>query len=125
MRVYLSGGTHTNWQDHFILSLPQIDFIDPRKVKELSDEHEYTFVDTVGIKSSDIVVCYLEESNPSGMGAAFEVGYAYAKGIPVILIDEKKDRYSGMIRAAASYIYKDISDVILILKLLANRGFVK
>lgn len=110
MKAYLAGGTHSNWQDIFIKRYPNCEFIDPSDWKGLIIEPEYTTADVIGINGSDLLICYFEPTNPSGLGLAFEIGYAVGLGIPVVLIDEKKDKYAGMLRASAQVTYDKLYD---------------
>lgn len=57
-----------------------------------------------------MVIAYFESTNPSGLGTAFEVGYAVGLGIPVTFIDEKNDRYAGMLRASSQVVFTKLED---------------
>ena len=114
MKIYLAGGMRTDWQDIFINRYPEFEFFDPRK-HCLELEKEYTFIDTLQIAMSNMVICYFEKSNPSGLGLAFEAGYAIGLNIPVLMIDEKEDRYAGMIRASSRFVYSTIEESLYLL----------
>jgi hypothetical protein len=100
MKIYLAGGMRSGWQDNLIKQFDKFTFIDPR-THGLTNPSDYTSWDLHGIKSSDFVFAYLEKTNPSGMGLAFEAGYAVGIGKPVLFVDEKHDKYADMIRAAS------------------------
>lgn len=88
-KVFLSGGFKSNWQakvmdaanDKFI-------FFNPRE-HGLEHSDFYTTWDIHFIKECDILFAFMEESNPSGYGLAFELGVAYSLNKTIILIDEK------------------------------------
>lgn len=114
MIVYLAGGMHSNWQDIFIDGYPDIEFIDPRS-HGLSDPEDYTLWDMKGIERADIVIAYLEKSNPSGLGMAFEIGYAVGLGKPVIFENGKQDKYAKMLEHASGYVCNNLNEVIEVL----------
>ena len=95
MKIYLAGGMRSGWQDR----LSEFDVIDPR-THGLSDPEEYTAWDMAGVRECDIVFAYLEKSNPSGLGMAFEIGYALGLGKRVIFVNEKKDKYAKILECA-------------------------
>ena len=120
MKIYLAGGMRTDWQDAFIKRYPTVEFVDPRS-HGLVLAREYTFVDKLGIRQSDLVVCYFERGNPSGLGLAYEVGYADGLGIPVLLIDEKEDKYAAMLRASLPFFYSTVREAFDLLDALIGR----
>jgi nucleoside 2-deoxyribosyltransferase len=61
------------------------------------------------LDDTDIVFFYFEASNPSGLGSAFEVGYAVARGIPVIFVDEKLTSHSEWLGVHCDEVYRDIA----------------
>lgn len=110
MKVYLAGGMRHNWRDYFREILPTFQFYDPSR-HGLRDEIEYTKWDLNHIRLADVVVAYMEEDNPSGIGMSLEIGYAAALGKPVILydarspIDDRFSRYMGMARIVCENVY--------------------
>ncbi len=114
MKIYLAGGMRSNWQDAFIKRYPTVDFVDPRS-HGLVFAREYTFADKIGIQQSDLVVAYFERGNPSGLGLAYEIGYAGGLGIPILLIDEKEDPYAAMLRASVPFYYVTIKEAFNLL----------
>lgn len=90
-KVFLSGGFKSNWQlkitqelaNHFI-------FFNPRE-HGLEHSDFYTTWDVHYVKECDILFAYMEKSNPSGYGLAFELGLAYALNKTIILIDERSN----------------------------------
>jgi nucleoside 2-deoxyribosyltransferase len=123
LKVYLAGGMHSGWQDTFMKFYPSIDFIDPR-AHELTAEGEYALADRLAIKQCDLMIAYFEKNNPSGLGLAFEIGYAIGLGIPIIFIDEKRDKYAGMLRGSANLIYFSMAETFAMLDGLV-RGEIK
>lgn len=93
IRTYLAGGLSSGWQDRWIADHPGEDFFDPRSV---NDGRSMTLVwqsEMNALKWCDEVYAYLEADNPSGIGLAFECGYARALGKPVVLVDEKGNEW--------------------------------
>lgn len=88
-KVFLSGGFKSNWQKKVMDALKS-DFIffNPRE-HGLENSDSYTAWDIHFVKNCDILFAYMEESNPSGYGLAFELGIAYAMNKTIILIDER------------------------------------
>ena len=114
LRIYLAGGMHSGWQETLIKLYPTIEFVNPQK-HELTDEEEYTLVDKLAIKHCDLLIAYFEQNNPSGLGLAFEIGYAIGLGLPIIFIDEKQDKYAGMLRASAGLVHFSMAATISLL----------
>lgn len=103
LRVYLSGGFHSGWQDKVIEAVNQqvavefyshhlhraeVEFYDPR-TSGLEFPRDYTAWDLQHLRMCDAVFAYMEASNPCGLGIALEVGYAKGLGKAVILVDER------------------------------------
>lgn len=107
MKIYLAGGMKGfAWQDEFINAFPEHEFLDPRSWQvENMHENDYTKLDLEAIDQSQLVIAYMDSSNPSGYGMAFECGYAAGKGIPVLFVDALRNdwrrKYFGMVRATS------------------------
>jgi len=93
MKIFLSGGTHGDWQDRVRLRLSDQYFYDPRSLRG-KPMREIAETEMSWLNSSDCLFFYFELSNPSGLGSAFEVGYCRARGIPIIFVDEKKTSHT-------------------------------
>jgi hypothetical protein len=88
-KVFLSGGFKSNWQSEVIEQLKgQFVFFNPRE-HGLEHSDFYTTWDIHFVKDCDIIFAYMEESNPSGYGLAFELGLAHSLNKTIILVDEK------------------------------------
>jgi nucleoside 2-deoxyribosyltransferase len=88
-RVFLSGGFRSNWQSEVIKATDgKFIFFNPRE-HGLENSDFYTSWDIHFIKECDIFFAYMESSNPSGYGLAFELGVAYALNKTIILVDQK------------------------------------
>lgn len=93
IKVYLAGGFHTNWQEKVIESLKdkrEISFSNP-KDHGLLKSNQYYLWDTLHLEKCDIVLAYLEKTNPLALGLIFELGYARGLGKKVVLVDEKSE----------------------------------
>lgn len=125
MKVYLAGGMRTGWQDKVREALPSFTFLDPR-FKGASDERkltleEYGLWDLHHIKECDVVFGYMEKSNPSGVGMACELGYAFGLGKTVILVLEEpnhhqEDRYLQFMQKVSHITFADFEEGIKFLK---------
>ena len=123
MKIYLAGGMRSNWQNLVIAKTigsnpnAKVTFIDPcNKPNEMSLE-EYGTWDLTYIKDSDIIFGYMERSNPSGVGMACELGYAFGIGKTVILVLEEnhetqKDRYLNFMKKVSHVVYNNLEDGI-------------
>jgi nucleoside 2-deoxyribosyltransferase len=87
----------------------------------LADPAEYTAWDLHAIRKCDLVLAYLEESNPGGPNVALELGYAHALGKPIILVNEKKSRITSMLDQIADHVTGTLDDAIGILGRLVYR----
>jgi len=115
-RVFLSGGTKSNWQDKIKLAVPGCIFYDPREAGKLDTMKEIAILEREWLDKTDILFFYFESSNPSGLGSAFEVGYCIAKGIPVIFIDEKKSTHTEWLGIHCNTVCSDLESGIISLK---------
>lgn len=125
-RVYLAGGMHSAWRKVITKQLEgsasYFQFIDPMDNK-MKNPDQYTFWDLRSIDQCDILVGYMDQSNPSGYGLNLEIGYAKALGKTIILIvpedftrDDPRSRYFEMARVCADVIVKTLSDCADFLK---------
>lgn len=116
MRVYLAGGMKSGWQEVVKSAVPDHVYIDP-STHNLVEPDQYTMWDLAGVNRCDWVFAYMEESNPSGIGMAVEIGYAKALNKPIIFVDGKKeDHRLGMVRSCASMIVQDLDTGIMFLQ---------
>src|SRR4030095_9713601 len=72
--VFLSGGTHGDWQDKVRAQFDHTEFFDPRTLKG-QDMRTIAETEMGWLHRTDFLFFYLEASNPSGLGSAFEVGH--------------------------------------------------
>jgi len=123
VRVYLSGGFHSDWQDvvmkecgdekfYFLNPLEkETKFIEEQKAKKwkninLTEEQKeekskqqtqspWWEQDRLAIEKADVVFCYLEDYRPKllGTGTIFELGMAFALGKVVIVVNKIEHRY--------------------------------
>lgn len=103
MKLYLAGGMHGDWREQYRVGLPKgTELFDPRK-HDLSMAEDYVLWDLTAIEECDILVGYMEEDNPSGLGLALEIGYAKALGKKIILVLDHEfvmqDRYRYFLMA--------------------------
>lgn len=113
MEIYLAGGMKSGWQDRLIRVHDDLRFIDPRN-HGLRDEKAYTEWDLDGVRRADLVLAYMDASNPSGFGLCLEVGYAKALGKFIWYVCEDatdRQRYFGMVRACADRVFTSLDQV--------------
>lgn len=121
-KVFLSGGFRSDWQSQIIEDLKhQFIFFNPRE-HGLADSEGYTTWDIHFIKECDILFAFMEESNPSGYGLAFELGLAYSLNKTIILIDQKSKndsnfaRYFKILYKPSGVVFDNLTDGIEFLK---------
>jgi hypothetical protein len=121
-KVFLSGGFRSNWQTKVIDTLgDKFIFFNPRE-HGLEHSDYYTSWDIHFVKECDIFFGYMEASNPSGYGLAFELGVAYALNKTIILVDEKSmedeifARYFKIVYKPSGVILNSLNEAIDFLK---------
>lgn len=120
--VFLSGGFKSNWQEKIENKLSnKFNFFNPRE-HGLNNTAEYTIWDIYHVKECDIVLAYMEKTNPSGYGLAFEIGVAIGMNKTIILVDERSnddpqfEKYFYIIKEAATITFKTIEEAVLFLE---------
>jgi nucleoside 2-deoxyribosyltransferase len=118
LKIFLSGGFKSNWQNNIVEKYnDDFIFFNPRE-HGLDNPEQYTTWDVHFVKECDILFAYMEETNPSGYGLAFELGLAYGLGKTIILIDEKskKDdlfsRYFKILHNSSNVVFDNFEDGI-------------
>ena len=121
-KVFLSGGFKSNWQSNVIEAVDdKFVFFNPRE-HGLEHSDFYTTWDIHFIKECDILFAYMEESNPSGYGLAFELGVAYSLNKTIILVDEKSsnvpnfEKYFKILYKPSGVVLDNLADGIEYLK---------
>lgn len=121
-KVFLSGGFKSNWQSEVIQVLgEQFIFFNPRE-HGLEHSDFYTTWDIHFVKECDILFAFMEKTNPSGYGLAFELGVAYSLNKTIILIDEKSNedktfsKYFKILHKPSGVVLNNLADGIDYLK---------
>ncbi len=113
--IYLAGGFKSGWQAKVIKQLPGYEFLDPSQ-HNIQDAAEYTRWDLDAVRASDIVLGYMESTNPGGYSLALEIGFAHALGKSVLLVDEIKDpsvsRYFEMVRQCSGHVFTTLAQAL-------------
>lgn len=113
--IYLAGGFKSGWQAKVKEQLPYYEFLDPSH-HNIQDAAEYTRWDLDAVRASDIVLGYMESTNPGGYSLALEIGFAHALGKTVLLVDEIKDpsvrRYFEMVRQCSGHVFITLAQAI-------------
>ncbi len=121
--VYLAGGMRGTWQDEVKAACLKLEFSDPRN-HALTEPRDFTAWDLEHIRQSDVLLGYMSEDNPSGVGLALELGYAKALGKLTILVDEKSAgdkefaRYFSIVAAAVDVRKSSLAEGITFLQSL-------
>ena len=125
MTIYLAGGLHSGWQDTVQAAVPTTDCVSPLdKDEDDMSLEEFGTWDLHYVKQADLVLCYIERTNPSCIGAAIETGFAAGQDTTVVLVLEDdhehfKDRYLDFFRKVADVTYADLGAGIDYLKSFA------
>lgn len=113
-KVYLAGGFKSNWQERIVSQLGDLFiFFNPRD-HGLEDATLYSAWDTHFVKECDILFAYMEKSNPSGYGLAFEIGLAAGLNKTIILVDERSAtdqefaKYFKLVQFPADALFSEI-----------------
>jgi nucleoside 2-deoxyribosyltransferase len=129
-KVYLAGGMHNSWRGvvyKAVNGMSKIyDFLDPMNHR-LNKPDQYTYWDLKAIEKSDILLAYMEKSNPSGYGMMVEIGYAKALGKTIILVapydfirDDPRAKYFEMAISCADVVVTTLADASRFLKEIAD-----
>jgi nucleoside 2-deoxyribosyltransferase len=114
-KIYLAGGFKSGWQANVMKQLPGFDFLDPSQ-HNIEDAAEYTRWDLDAVRASDIVLGYMESTNPGGYSLALEIGFAHALGKTVLLVDEIKDplvsKYFEMVRQCSGRVFTTLPQAV-------------
>lgn len=119
MKIYLCGG-FGDWQDIVTQQIkylrPEVEVFDP-SLHKLHDPKDYTKQDLENIADCDLVIAYMAVTNPGYPNLAFELGYAHALRKPILLVNEKGQRYAEMMHQVSDN-YGDLASVLAALPLL-------
>jgi hypothetical protein len=114
--VYLAGGMRTRWRERVAEGITGLHVISPSEKEQQREMSlaEYGTWDLHFIRQADIIFGYMERTNPSGIGLACELGYAFGKDKTVILVLEKdsehfKDRYLAFLEKVAGVVFYDLN----------------
>ncbi len=117
--IYLAGGLRhdlgQDWRDVIREIAPFHAYIDP-SVHGFTDPKDYVGWDLNAVGKADLIIFAMEEENPSGIGAAVEVGYAHAMGTDVWFVDlmgldDKRRHHFDMIRQISDHNFRSLQDV--------------
>jgi nucleoside 2-deoxyribosyltransferase len=115
VKIYLAGGFRSGWQTIAHEALPEHELLDPSK-HNLQHVSEYVLWDLDAIRHSDLVIAYMERSNPGGYSLALEVGFAHALGKKIILVEEhpctERHRYFSMVREVATKTFSSLAEAL-------------
>ena len=105
----------SGWQARVIEQLHRYEFLDPSQ-HNIQDAAEYTRWDLDAVRACDIVLGYMEATNPGGYSLALEIGFAHALGKTVVLVDEIKDpsvsRYFEMVRQCSGRVFTTLAQAV-------------
>lgn len=122
MKVFLSGSTNAIWQDRVIARCPEnVTWFDPRTLST-QPMRDIALTERQWLDDCDIVFLYLDPSNPSGLGSAFEVGYAFAYGKHILFVDEQQTEHTRWLASHCAETVTSLEDGIQALEALLARG---
>lgn len=117
--VYLAGGFRSGWQGKVHTALKGWRVLDP-SAHGLLSPREYARWDLDAITESDMVLAYMERTNPGGYSLALEVGFAKALAKMIILVEEhdsdERRRYFEMVREVADKRFPSLDEAIVYLQ---------
>jgi len=87
MKVYLAGGFHSEWRERLITELG-FEGLDPFRLSEQRATYQFVYNDLLLIAACDFVLAYYE-GGYCNTGAAAEIGWAVAKGKPVLYVSDE------------------------------------
>lgn len=114
MKVYLSGGMQSGWQQVVTQAVPRHTYLNPCE-HGLSEPSQYTLWDLMAIDASDLVFAYLEEGNPSGFGLCIEIGYAKKAKKYIVFVNENTSKYLKIVEQCADIVILSLQEGINIL----------
>lgn len=123
LNIYTAGHLHTNWRSELRTlveyrvameirqhSTNKIHWLTPMRSPSTpygepgQDKRFYVPNDIQMINRADLIAYRLEQ-NHGNIGGAWEVGYAWAKNIPVYLLDLDAENYKYDILRATSHVF--------------------
>ena len=96
----------SGWQDK-MPKLDDVKYFDPRIHSPQSAAMDFVLTDINAVRESDLIFCYIEKDNPSGLGAAWECAIAYENDIPIITVWEK-DYIDPFFASCSLYLYNNL-----------------
>ena len=122
MRIYLGGGFYGVWKQvvREIATTPR--YFDPETDSPQGSIADYVTADLDAIDGSDVLFAYLTDY-PTYGGLAAEMGYAYAKGKPIVFVCEKA-KPDGFLLGLASKVFLKIADGAEYLEKLATKEII-
>ncbi|MDP3064550.1 MAG: nucleoside 2-deoxyribosyltransferase [Chloroflexota bacterium] len=92
MKVYLAGHMHSDWRNQVIDACAEgVEFLIPlptpdRAENGAGDPSLYMVRDLALLRQADLVFALLDDI-ARGIGVAAEIGYAYGRGVPIIVVN--------------------------------------
>jgi nucleoside 2-deoxyribosyltransferase len=151
LTVYLAGPISgqnykdaTSWREH-CESLPGFVWLSPMRAKEVlkssKDLTQHTLSSSVqnftttddfimtrdysDVKRSDVLLVNLDVPHPTpSLGTVMELGWAYDRGIPTIVIDSAVHQYKNhpMIKHTMSIVASSLEEALVILKTFPGKN---
>lgn len=115
LKVYLAGGMNKDWRYDLKNTIKNRFYINYKWYTDPTENNtdipvEYTSLDILKIKRSDIVFCYMEKDNPSGIGLSAEIGYAKALNKTIIFVNESESKYFKFVEELSDVVYNNLKD---------------
>jgi len=111
-QVYLGGGLDSEWRDEFTNRFcrkhPSLIEYDPFRQSRQGSIAEFTVDDLAGLEKCSLLIARVDYHRYSGL--ALEVGFAKARGIPVMLIWTLESRIDPMMAGCALWVFTDTTE---------------
>ena len=124
--VYLAGDVFKPWRGEVVRAAGgAANFRDPAM---LAARYPAISMDAIAqaelawVGECHLVFAFIHEGHKSATGTPAEIGYAKARGIPILLVDERQDAGTEWLRALATKSTSHLGTGIEMLKLILERG---
>jgi nucleoside 2-deoxyribosyltransferase len=115
MKIYLSGGFYSGWQKMVKMGAPNHEYFNPETNSGQQAISDFVVADLRGIDWCELVFAFKEKASPYHTGLAAELGYAFARGKIIILVDDL-DRIDGFLAGLSKRVYHSLDAAIIYLR---------
>jgi len=109
LRVYL-GGSKGTWRRKFAKENQDCECYDPFKHSKQTALVSFTQKDLQAVKETDVLFIYINYKIYTG--SCIEAGFAFARGIPIILVFELKGYIDPLLLGISRKVFTDLDSAI-------------